>query len=192
MEDRSARLAALKARANKAKSASQPSVSPTTSLEQQGENEQEQKRPKLTFRNYVPTNTALESQTTASEESQTQPQHDKGQTSSSSLSSSQPPFSKRPKLQKEDDDQKYDLEYAVKEAKRETTTSTLNASADKSAVLLAPHKINMDLKQHIDKKLSRLEKRTQKAIVQLLKERLEQEAAEEDDDDEEEEEEDLD
>ena len=42
---------------------------------------------------------------------------------------------------------------------------------------LAPQKINADLKLEIQPKLEKLEKRTQRAIVALLRERLEQEAA---------------
>lgn len=42
---------------------------------------------------------------------------------------------------------------------------------------LAPKKVNADLKREIQPKLDKLEKRTQKAIVSLLRERLEREAA---------------
>ena len=44
--------------------------------------------------------------------------------------------------------------------------------------IAAPKKINWDLKRDIQDKLKKLEKRTQKAIVEMLKERLEKEAAE--------------
>jgi cwf18 pre-mRNA splicing factor len=57
------------------------------------------------------------------------------------------------------------------------------AVTSSSSVLAAPmgkhnKKINWDLKRGIQSKLDKLEKRTQKAIVSLLKERLEQDAAE--------------
>jgi coiled-coil domain-containing protein 12 len=42
---------------------------------------------------------------------------------------------------------------------------------------MAPKKINWDLKRDIGDQLAKLERRTQKAIVELLKERLENEAA---------------
>ena len=45
---------------------------------------------------------------------------------------------------------------------------------------LAPQKVNADLKRDIKGKLDRLERRTQRALVDLLKERLEREAEEED------------
>jgi coiled-coil domain-containing protein 12 len=48
-------------------------------------------------------------------------------------------------------------------------------------------KINWDLKRDMAGKLQKLERRTQRAIVELLRERLEQEAAQDDDDDESEE-----
>ena len=42
---------------------------------------------------------------------------------------------------------------------------------------MAPKKINSDLKRDISAKLAKLEKRTQKAIVSMLRERLELEAS---------------
>jgi coiled-coil domain-containing protein 12 len=40
---------------------------------------------------------------------------------------------------------------------------------------VAPKKANWDLKQHIAKKLEKLERRTQQAIVELIKEKVSQE-----------------
>jgi coiled-coil domain-containing protein 12 len=48
---------------------------------------------------------------------------------------------------------------------------------------MAPKKINWDLKRDIQPKLAKLEKRTQKAIVEMLKKRLELEASQAADDD---------
>lgn len=39
-------------------------------------------------------------------------------------------------------------------------------------VNIAPKKINWDLKKHIEPKLEKLKKRTQKAIVEILREKL--------------------
>jgi coiled-coil domain-containing protein 12 len=39
---------------------------------------------------------------------------------------------------------------------------------------VAPKKANWDLKQHIAKKLEKLERRTQQAIVELIKEKVSQ------------------
>ena len=44
---------------------------------------------------------------------------------------------------------------------------------------IGPEKINGDLKRGIQDKLAKLERRTQKVIVELLKERLEREASQE-------------
>jgi coiled-coil domain-containing protein 12 len=51
---------------------------------------------------------------------------------------------------------------------------------------VATKKVNWDLKRDVQHRLDRLEKRTQRAIVELLRERLEREAGEvaNDDDDE--------
>ena len=45
-------------------------------------------------------------------------------------------------------------------------------------VPISTKKVNWDLKRGIEQKMERLERRTQKAIVELLRERLEQEARE--------------
>ena len=69
------------------------------------------------------------------------------------------------------------------------TTSRKNGnktSADGGELLtsMAPKKINWDLKRDIQPKLDKLERRTQKLIVQLLKERLAKEADDAADDEE--------
>ena len=72
-----------------------------------------------------------------------------------------------PKKAKVDDDSQSALQRAV-----------LQAQAPATEHAAAPKKINWDLKRDIQPKLDKLEKRTQKAIVELLKARLEQEATE--------------
>jgi len=81
------------------------------------------------------------------------------------------------------------LQDALQETRREvnavdTTASaavvgkTSNTVAAISTVTsMAPKKINWDLKRDISDKLAKLERRTQKAVVNMLKERLESEAA---------------
>jgi len=49
---------------------------------------------------------------------------------------------------------------------------------------IAPRKPNWDLKRDVAKKMEKLNRRTQLAIVELLKERIEREAAEASDDEE--------
>jgi coiled-coil domain-containing protein 12 len=62
------------------------------------------------------------------------------------------------------------LEAALEETALETTTT---------ATSLAPKKVNWDLKRDIQEKMDKLERKTHRAIVQLLRERLEREAEEE-------------
>mmetsp|Transcript_11621 Transcript_11621/g.16124 ORF Transcript_11621/g.16124 Transcript_11621/m.16124 type:complete len:172 (+) Transcript_11621:58-573(+) len=45
---------------------------------------------------------------------------------------------------------------------------------DLNSVNLAPKKANWDLKRDVEKKLEKLEKRTQKAIVEMMREKLQQ------------------
>jgi len=84
------------------------------------------------------------------------------------------------------------LEEALEQAKKDLNDDNNNGHTNihakdaplKDLSAIAPKKINWDLKRDIQPKLDRLEKRTQKAIVQMLRERLAREAdaaAEEDD-----------
>lgn len=67
---------------------------------------------------------------------------------------------------------------ALRQAQAEAKNSSLTGTVED----MAPKKINADLKREIQPKLDKLAKRTQKAIVALLRERLEKEAAAEIDD----------
>ena len=66
------------------------------------------------------------------------------------------------------------LEQAVEEAQKEVA---IVAAADGDVMKMGPKKMNADLKRDIQEKMDKLERRTQRAIVSLLKERLEQEAS---------------
>jgi coiled-coil domain-containing protein 12 len=68
------------------------------------------------------------------------------------------------------------LEEALLNARRELLSSKLNMKAAEISSL-APRKVNWDLKRDIQPKLDKLERRTQRAIVELLHQRLEREAA---------------
>jgi coiled-coil domain-containing protein 12 len=50
-------------------------------------------------------------------------------------------------------------------------------AADGDVSKMGPKKMNADLKRDIQEKMDKLERRTQRAIVSLLKERLEREAS---------------
>ena len=64
----------------------------------------------------------------------------------------------------------------------EAARAAAPASGDTDVPALAPKKPNWDLKRDVAASLEKLEKRTQKNIISLLKERLEKEAADEDSD----------
>ena len=65
------------------------------------------------------------------------------------------------------------LEEALQKAKED-----VQAVSETEVATMAPKKINWDLKRDVQGKLDKLERRTQRAIVKLLKARLEKEAAE--------------
>jgi coiled-coil domain-containing protein 12 len=81
------------------------------------------------------------------------------------------PQAKRPKNTNEE---KTVLQLALEEARKEAPASR------QDLVDVAPKKPNWDLKRDVQKKLDKLERKTQRAIIELLKERLEREAAAED------------
>lgn len=67
-----------------------------------------------------------------------------------------------------------------KEMKRSSNGIQSKAEFEKS---LMPNKINWDLKRGVEKRLADLEKRTEKAIIELLREKLEAEESTDDDSD---------
>jgi hypothetical protein len=69
------------------------------------------------------------------------------------------------------------LARAKQEIAHQIKGGRVDPSSAATVAALAPEKINGDLKRGIQHKLAKLERRTQKAIVAMLKERLEQEAA---------------
>jgi len=120
MKDRKARIAALAAKAGRSK-------------KQKTETEEKQ----LNFRNYTPSNKALEENV---------------------------------------------LEKALQEArdapdnpKKDVLQTALHDAQDSGVVAAPTQKINADLKRRIQPQLDKLEKRTQRAIVEMLRERLEKE-----------------
>jgi coiled-coil domain-containing protein 12 len=148
MGDRKARLAALTAKAGRSK--------PVPAEEEPADNDdhqEEETKKTISFRNYAPTDNYLDKEEGA-EESSSKRQR---------LDETKPPSSA--------------LEEALLEAKQEITTVSNNKNSVEVSAM-APKKINWDLKRDVRDKLAKLERRTQKAIVELLKERLEHEAAE--------------
>jgi coiled-coil domain-containing protein 12 len=78
------------------------------------------------------------------------------------------PLSKRPR----NEETKSALQEALEKAQKEVATIV----ADGDVTTMGPKKINADLKRDVQEKLDKLERRTQRAIVSLLKERLERDA----------------
>lgn len=77
------------------------------------------------------------------------------------------------RVKSDDTTSKNVLQKMLEEAKDEVPPLTLGVD---NLIDIAPKKINFDLKRDIQPKLERLEKRTQKAIVELLRERIEEDA----------------
>jgi coiled-coil domain-containing protein 12 len=173
--DRKSRLAALAARAGRTK-APLPSEGDHNDADDNNNNNQQKKS--ISFRNYAPTDKSLEQQGTSEDNDE-----------------KDVPPSKRPRTEDRDPaaaatefaaatpvSSKSMLQDALREAQRDTQRGT--APLDATAVVnMAPKKINWDLKRDIQPKLAKLEKRTQKAIVEMLKKRLELEASQAADDD---------
>merc|ERR1711982_221526 len=93
--------------------------------------------------------------------------------------------SKKRRITDGGDKVKSELELALIEAKRQIAVmgkeNNRNNNIGKfDAANLAPNKVNRDLKRDIEAKINKLERKTQKAIVELLRERLEREAGEDD------------
>ena len=136
MEDRKARIAALRAKAGRAKPVEPNNVNANDDVDKS-----------------------------------VKPQESVLQVVSLTNSSELQPFAKKQKGEKEEKESVIDL--ALRQAQAEAKSAPTTAHIED----LAPKKVNADLNREIQPKLDKLEKRTQKAIVALLRERLEQEAS---------------
>ena len=158
MGDRKARLAALAAKAGRTK----PIDDETNGDHDQADIVDRTRPQSLSFRNYAPHDESLE-----------QKNQDEGEGESPS---------KRPRMNDDNPNassSSFVLKEALLQAKQELSASSIKGKITKVEETIAtPNKINWDLKRDIQDKLKKLEKRTQKAIVEMLKERLEKEAAE--------------
>jgi len=183
-EDRKARLAALAARAGRTNKPDADTDGEPTAAAADAD------RPAVRFRNYAPKDASLEGgQGSATMDVDggnlgaptTKRQRTENTTTTTTTSSSGKKGDKPPSA----------LEEAMLQAKAEASTLAgggvggdgIGGGAAPGGALasLAPQKVNADLKRDIKGKLDRLERRTQRALVELLKERLEKEAEEEDD-----------
>jgi len=167
--DRKARLKGLAARAGRIK---EPVTDGDGATEDNsGTNESAPPRKaNIAFRNYAPTDKSLSSQ-------------QKQQFTGDEAESIHPSASKRPRTQETDTTQPEKIapissSNALKNALHEASMQVAaTPNTTDTVTSMAPKKINWDLKRDISDKLAKLERRTQKAIVRILKERLELEAA---------------
>lgn len=166
MADRKARLAALAAKAGRDK---QPNSSSND-----GGNDQEvsegSKKPKLSFRNYVPKDASLDASAAPADDGAQQSSTKRQKTSEQQGN-------------KEAPTEKSALELALAKTSRESREAAgQNAGAGGSSwstvTPVSTKKVNWDLKRDIQHKMDKLERRTQRAIVDLLRGRLAKEAAE--------------
>lgn len=160
-QDRKSRLAALAAKAGR--------NLPATDTPTGDDAASSESKPSITFRNYVPKDANLSTST---------PANDEGQSSQQQLST------KRLKPNTDNELPKSALERALAKTSHESRQAAGQSAGGWSSVTpVESKKINWDLKRDIAHKMEKLEKRTQKALVDLLRERLEREAAEGGDDD---------
>lgn len=185
--DRKARLAALAARAgrNQSSSVTTPGGISSDSNENNdgginnGDNDVEvnNNKPALSFRNYVPKDGNLDNNKPADAAANNDDNASKRQKTSSTSSSNY-----------NDDDgdsnkPKSALELALAKTNRESREASAGHNVRESGTWskvtpISTKKVNWDLKRDIQQKMDKLERRTQRAIVELLRERLEKEARE--------------
>ncbi len=185
MSDRKARLAALAARAgrDKKRDMNPDEVDDSGASNSHTAMETDAAGPKtIKFRNYAPQDESLEKmdvETTSgsepptkrirSEHEEEQPQQQQEETS---------------ELEKALKEAKADAAQAMQQANGSSAKSAANTTNNSKVMAsMTPKKVNWDLKRDIAKKMNRLERRTQKALVELLRQRLEKEAEMEDDED---------
>ena len=187
-EDRKARLAALAARAGRSHTNDEENTNENNEGDTVNENNKE-----LKFRNYTPKDSKLAPSTESEEPTKKKSKYNIENSNNVGGDDDNDTSSKR-------QEPKSELEKALQEAKVDAAltlqqqdgndtlsgpNNVVDGSSQISVTAIAPKKVNWDLKRDIAKKLNKLEKRTQKAIVELLKERMEREAEEEEDEEEE-------
>jgi coiled-coil domain-containing protein 12 len=153
-EDRKSRLAAMAARAGRSKN-----EEGTNDTQEVADDSNGNKERVVKFRNYAPKDESLDKEA--------------GEPASKKM---------RQNDEIEQQEEKHsELERALMEANVDAAMATEDAgftATQESGIhfIAAPKKVNWDLKRDVAKKMNRLERRTQKAVVELLRLRLEQEA----------------
>ncbi|KAL7456463.1 hypothetical protein ACHAWC_007972 [Mediolabrus comicus] len=187
-DDRKARLAALAARAGRNQSSSvatAPGISSDSNENNDGginngDNDDvvNNNKPALSFRNYVPKDGSLDNNKPAAAAAAN---NNDGNASKRQKTSS----SNNSKYNDDDGDinkPKSALELALAKTNRESREAAGHNVGDagtwSKVTPISTKKDNWDLKRDIQQKMDKLERRTQRAIVELLRERLEKEARE--------------
>ena len=184
MTDRSARLAALAARAGR----SQPPIDDVGGGGGGGGGNDQaapgdgdsSKRPTLSFRNYVPKDASLDDGTKISPgDGATAPPtlDDLDGEDDIKLQTGKRRRTKDEKRTKTSSALELALARTSRES-REAAGQNVGGGGWGSVTPVATRKVNWDLKRDVQRKIDKLERRTQRAIVELLRERLEREAAE--------------
>lgn len=197
MSDRKARLAALAARAGRNEqqltTPSSDGGDGASGIDQGAQDDAS--KPSLSFRNYVPKDASLD----ASSSARTPPQPEGGGGGGGGSGRQSTKRQKTSDLSKSKDDgsashssssslappkKSSALEAALAKTSRESreaagqNVGAIGGWAHHVTTPVSTKKVNWDLKRDIRQKMDKLERRTQRAIVELLRERLEREAAE--------------
>lgn len=174
-DDRKSRLAALAARAGR-----NQTIATTTTGNSSQEADKDEKmddvnatKPAITFRNYVPKDSSLDKCAATSANNDADENHQAASKRQKTTTSN---------IQNKSEEPKSALEIALAKTDRESREAAGHnigeAGGWSKVIPISTKKVNWDLKRGVQQKMDRLERRTQKAIVELLRERLEQEARE--------------
>lgn len=190
VDDRRARLAALSARAgrNKANKQQIEEVVDDNDMHDANNNDPNNKnentKKAIKFRNYTPKDTNLgegdDNNNGSNDDDDVKRLKKRSKRDNyDDPTTSTPSIPETTELEKALIEAKADAALLLQEKQDEIATTPAEVSLLPSITSIAPKKVNWDLKRDIAKKLNKLERRTQKAIVDLLRERLEKEAEEE-------------
>ena len=180
-DSRKARLKALAERAGRTKEPADNTIGnsdggkPGDGEDSGGEGgEEKSKKTKIAFRNYAPNDKSLNNPSLVKKPRTTPPSTVDQQNNVSALSSSD---ALKNALQAARQEEAVNANENHLEGRRRADDAVVVAADSNPTISTTIKKVNWDLKRDISHKIEKLERRTQKAIVEMLKERLESEAA---------------
>lgn len=187
IDDRRARLASLAARAGRNETNKKQMEEDTTNTTFDNDthdandcgaiNKNENTKKAIKFRNYTPKDEKLGNDDVNNDDVKRLKKRSKLDNYDDPTTST-PTIPETSELEKALIEAKADAALLLQEKEDGAPTAPAEVSPIPSITSIAPKKVNWDLKRDIAKKLNKLERRTQKAIVDLLRERLEKEAEE--------------